>query len=120
MRIPFETRTEPGCNQKEFFPTNWIPSCLPEVVVSQAELSNRDGVVLQAYAAVVVELRNSRSVEGSVVVGLLGEGHVVLPQFRRRCTWILSRCLMPEREMAVAAEQVGAEDSSIVAETWQE
>jgi len=112
----FEMCAEPVGNYEKLFSSPWVCSSLPQVVVSQSVLRDRDGIVLPADLAVIVEQRDAFGVVGSLVVGLIGEEHVVLAEFVGDGVWILRRGFVPEREMALAAENIGAEDASVVGE----
>jgi hypothetical protein len=93
---------------------------MEEIVVPQAVLRDRDRVVLQADAAVIVEQRHTGGIVGAGIVGLIREQHVVFAEFGGTRIRILCRSLVPECEMALPAEEVGAENASIVAETGRE
>ena len=69
--------------------------------------------------AVIVELRNAGGVVEALVVRLLGEEHVVFAECVGGRVRILRGSFVPEGEMALAADQVGAEDASVVGETGQ-
>src|SRR5271169_3991396 len=104
LRVLLQMRTEPVGNDKEFSPTLWVRAAPVQVVVSQSILRDGDGVVLQADPAVIVELRNAGGIIEALIVGLLGEQHVVFAEFARGRIWILSGGFVPEGEVAFATD----------------
>ncbi len=110
---------QPVGNQEEVRASGRISSASPEVVISQSELGDGDGVVLQADMSVIVELGNTGGVVGALVVGLLGKEHVVFAEFVGCGVRIVHRSLMPKGEVALAAQKIGAEDATVVGETRQ-
>src|SRR5215831_11884558 len=115
--IGFKMGAKPICNQKKFPTAIRITGAPPKVVVAQSVLGDCNRVVLQADLAVIVQLRNADGIVGSLIVGLLGEGHVIFPEFGDRCVGVFSRRLMPKGQVALPAQQVGAENAAIVVET---
>lgn len=119
LGVGFEVGAEPVGGEEEFSAAVGGGGAAVKIVVSQAVLRDRNGVVLQADVAVIVELRNARGIVVTLIVGLLGEGHVVFAEFGGGGVGIFRGSFVPESEMAFAAEEVGAEDSSVVAEAGQ-
>src|SRR5579863_1755855 len=114
--IIFQVGTEPFGGEEESLAAGGIGGAAEKIVVAQAVLRDRDGVVLQADVAVIVELRHSGGIVGALVVGFFGEEHVVLAQVGDSGVAIGGGSFVPEGEMAFATEEVGAEDASVVAE----
>ena len=81
LRVLLEVRAEPVGDDKEFSAAFWVRAAAEEIVVSQSVLRDGDGVVLQADLAVIVELRNAAGIVEALIVGLLGEQHVVFAEF---------------------------------------
>ena len=102
---------------KEFVFSLLIGSTTPEVVVAQTVLGDGDGVVLHADVTAVVELRNSRTIVIALVIRLFGEEHVIFAKFRRICVWVLGWRFVPERKLARAAEEIGADNTAVVGES---
>src|SRR5258708_506478 len=119
LRVVLKVRGEPvGCYE-EFSTPLWLGASPVEIVISQAILRDHDGVVLQADLAVIVELRHSGRIVMTLVVRLLGEQHVVFAQFPDRRIRIRGRSLVPKCEVALASEEVSAEDTPVIAEAGQ-
>src|SRR5579859_3215294 len=116
VRIRFKVRGQPVGNQEKFLAAFWIGSAAPEVVVAQSKLRDGDGIVLQADVAVIVELRNAGWIVSAAVVSFLREEHIVLAEFAGSGVRIFGGSFVPEREMAFAAEDVGAKDTPVVGE----
>ena len=110
---------EPVRYAEELLLTAGVAGALPKVVITQAVLGDSDRVVLQADVSVIVELRNAVRVIGTLIVRLFGKEHVVLAEFVQSDVGILRGSLMPESEMAVAAEEIRAENASVVIESGQ-
>ena len=91
----------------------------PRLNCSDAHPESEVANLLQADFAAIVELWDAGRIIRTLVVGLFGEEHVVLAEIAGAGIRILGRSLVPEGEVAVAAEEVGAEDASIIAETGQ-
>ncbi len=119
LRVLLEARAEPVRDYEEFAASFWVGRAMVQVVVSQSVLRDRDGVVLQADAAVIVELRDAGRIVEAPIVRLLGEQHVVFAQFLDGRIRILRGSFMPERKVALATEKVGAENAAVVAEAGQ-
>ena len=77
MRVLLEMGAEPIGANEEFSAALGVSRAAELVVVSQAVLCDRDGVVLHTDFAVIVELGKARGVVGARIVGLLREKHVV-------------------------------------------
>jgi hypothetical protein len=101
--IALEVRCEPVGGYEEFSAAFRIGGLAEEIVVSHGVLRDRDGVVLQADFAVIVELRNAGGIVGTLIVGLLGELHVVFAEFAGRCIRIFCGSFMPEGQVTFAA-----------------
>src|ERR1700674_776364 len=95
---------EPVGDTQEFVTAVPVPAAAEEVVVAQSVLRDRDGIVLPADLATVIQLRNAERVVGASVISLFGERHVVLAEFAGVRTQILLGNFMPEREMALATQ----------------
>src|ERR1051326_2094950 len=116
MSIRLQVGGQPVGNQEKLFAALGIGGAAPEIVVAQSKLRDGDGIVLQADLAVIVELRNAGWIVSAAVVGFLGEEHVVLTEFPGSGVRIFGGSFVPEREMAFAAEDVGAKDTPVVGE----
>ena len=66
--VRLEMRAQPVGDAEKVLFAGRIVGSAPEVVVAESELSDGDGVVLQADVSVIVELRNALLVERTRVV----------------------------------------------------
>src|SRR5208283_3466491 len=118
--VLFEVCAEPVGSEEKFLSPFKIAALTEKVVVAQAVLRDGDRVVLHADTSVIVKQRNAVWIVSTRIVGLLGEQHVVFAEFAGGRMRIRCWSLVPEGEVALPTEKVGAEDASIVAETRQE
>lgn len=117
--VLLEVRAQPVGTDEELSAAFGVRGAAELVVVSQAVLCDCDGVVLQTDCAVIVELRNAGGVIEALMVRFFGEEHGVLAQICSDRVRILRGSLGPEGEVALASDEIGAEDASVVAETGQ-
>ena len=96
LRVLFEVRSEPVGGEEELSAALRVGGLAKEIVVSQAVLRDRDGVVLQADFAVIVELRDARGIVRTLIVGLLGELHVVFAELAGGGMGIFGGSFVPE------------------------
>src|SRR5579883_1271013 len=91
----------------------------PELwIVPLPVLGDGNGVVLRADLAAVVEQRDAGLVEGTGVIGLPRKRHVVLAQLIVAGPRVGFRMFVPERQLAVPPENVGANNALVIGETF--
>jgi len=117
--ILLEVRQEPVRGEKELALAFGICGAAKEIVVSQGVLRDCDGVVLAANLAVIVKLRDAVGVIDALVVGLRGKGHVIFTEVTGGGVEVFRGNFMPEGELALAAEKIGAENAAVVVQAGQ-
>jgi hypothetical protein len=110
--------TKPIGGAEELLPPRRIASKAPLVVIAQPILRDRDRVILHADVAVIIKFWNAGAIERPRVVRLLREEHVIGAEFIGRGIGVLCRSLVPKGQLALASEEIGTEDSTVVAEPW--
>ena len=108
---------EPIAGGKEFPFSIGVLFLSEEIVVSQSPLRDCDGVVLQADLTVVIEHRDARGIVMPRIVRFLGKQHVVLAKLMNTRVRIFFWSVVPESEMAIAGDKIGAENAPIVLQT---
>src|ERR1700686_3205255 len=116
-RVLLQMLAQPIASGKKFPLALFTSSLAREVVVAQSPLRNRDGVVLQADPAVVVEHRNASGIVIGGIIRFLAKQHVVFAKLMDARTRIGLRRLMPEGELALPRNKIGTEDAPIVLQT---
>ncbi len=114
---PFETnhvyRLDRG--GQEFFFSADISRVAIEIEVAESPLRDRNRVVLQADAAVVVQHGNASGIVVAAIVRLFREEHVILAKFAGRRVEVRLRRFVPESEMAfLPRHQVRIENAPVV------
>lgn len=119
MGVLLEIGAEPVGDAEELFFSVGLAGTVPQVAVSQTVLSDGDRVILQTDMTVIVELGNAVRVVGSLIIRLFGEEHVVLAELTRARVMIFRGFFVPESEVTIAAEYIGTQDTTVIAERGQ-
>lgn len=119
VSILLEVEAEPIGDSKELLFAFDVPCTAPKVVVAQSVLRDGDGVILHSDVAVIVELRNTFCIVGTLVVSFFRERHVIFAELGGACVRIFSGSFVPEGEMTLASDQVSTEDAAVVGEGGQ-
>ena len=101
VRVWFEVSAQPVARGQEFLFSFVTRSLAEEVVVAQAPLRDRDGIVLQADLSVVIEHWNASGIVMATVIRFLAEQHVVFAKLMNARVRICLRSLVPEGELAL-------------------
>ena len=117
LGVLIEIGQQPVGTTDQLFPPCWVARTPEQVVIPKPPLCDGDRIVLEADLSAIVEHGDTVGVIMSRVVGFFRERHIIFVELIGPQVAIEGGRLVPKRELALAGEQVSAEDSLVVAQS---